>query len=59
MIDGCKFTTVNNRTRNFTPKKLERALADIDAKIDTSLTELDQQDAEHVVTSELIMICGA
>lgn len=32
-IDGSKFQAVNNRTRNFTTKKLERALAEIDAKI--------------------------
>ena len=31
-IDGSKFTAVNNRTRNFTPKKLARALAEIDIK---------------------------
>jgi transposase len=29
-IDGSKFKAVNNRTRNFTAKKLERALAEIE-----------------------------
>jgi transposase len=30
-IDGSPFKAVSNRTRTFTPKKLERALAEIDA----------------------------
>jgi transposase len=45
-IDGSKFKAVNNRTRNFTAKKLERVLAEIDAKVTTYLVELEQQDAE-------------
>ncbi len=53
-IDGSKFKAVNNRTRNFTPKKLERALAEIDAKITGYLAELDTQDAAEPATAEPI-----
>jgi transposase len=45
-IDGSKFQAVNNSTRNFTQKKVERLLAEIDAKIAAYLAELDTQDAE-------------
>ncbi len=47
-IDGSKFKAVNNRTRNFTAKKLERVLAEIDTTVTTYLAELEQQDATHV-----------
>ena len=53
-IDGSKFKAVNNRTRNFTPKKLERALAEIDAKIAGYLAELDTQDTAEPATAEPI-----
>lgn len=46
-IDGSKFKAVNNRTRNFTAKKLERVLAEIDTKVTAYLAELEQHDAEH------------
>ena len=32
-IDGSKFAALNNRSRNFTSKKLERTLLEIDTKI--------------------------
>lgn len=50
-IDGSKFQAVNNRGRNFTPKKLERARAEIDAKITTYLRALDAQDTEAPTSS--------
>jgi len=34
-IDGSPFKAVNNRTQNFTAKKLERVLAEIDVKVMT------------------------
>jgi hypothetical protein len=46
-IDGSKFAAVTNRTRNFTPKKLARALADIDTKVAAYRTELEAQDTEQ------------
>jgi transposase len=51
-IDGSKFKAVTNRTRNFTPKKLARALAEIDAKSETYLAELDQHDAAQAAAPE-------
>ncbi len=53
-IDGSKFKAVNNRTRNFTAKKLERALAEIDAKITTYLAELDTHDAHEPAVAPLV-----
>ncbi len=53
-IDGSKFKAVNNRTRNFTTKKLERALAEIDGKIEAYLTELDTQDTQEAAPSVAI-----
>ncbi len=50
-IDGSKFKAVNNRTRNFTAKKIERALREIDGKIEAYLTELDQQDTQEAAWS--------
>jgi len=46
-IDGSKFKAVNNRGRNFTDRKLKRALRDIDKKIDAYLQELDENDAKE------------
>ncbi len=53
-IDGSKFKAVNNRTRNCTPKKLERARAEIDAKITGYLAEVDIQDAAEPAAAEPI-----
>ncbi len=53
-IDGSKFKAVNNRTRNFTAKKLERALAEIDTKITGYLAELDTHDAAEPAAAEPI-----
>ena len=46
-IDGSKFRAVNNRKRNFNPQKLERAIREIDSKIEGYLKELDQADKEE------------
>ncbi len=53
-VDGSKFTAVNNRTRNFTLKKLERALAEVDAKIMMYLAELDTHDATESAAAKPI-----
>jgi transposase len=47
-VDGSKFKAVNNRKRNFTEKKLERAIHEIDKKIDSYLNELDEADEQEV-----------
>lgn len=46
-IDGSKFKAVNSRQRNFNQEKLERALGRIDEKIETYLSELDEQDSQE------------
>src|SRR3712207_4880525 len=40
-IDGSKFKAVSNRDRNFTPAKMQRRLADIEAPIARCMGELD------------------
>lgn len=44
-IDGAKLRAVNSKDRNFTPKKLKKLLARIDARIEQYLAELAAQDA--------------
>ena len=53
-IDGSKFKAVNSRGRNFTDRKLQQALKDIDqpvlarpGKIEAYLDELDANDAQE------------
>ncbi len=46
-IDGSKFKAVNSKHRNFTKKKLKKALKHIDAKIEQYLEELDRADEEE------------
>lgn len=46
-VDGSKFKAVNNRKRNFNAKKLERAIKEIDSKIDAYLKELDEADEQE------------
>jgi transposase len=43
-VDGSKFKAVNNRTRNFNQKKLERVIKQIDERITGYLSELDAAD---------------
>ncbi len=43
-VDGSKFKAVNNRKRNFSEKRLERALAAIDEKISAYVATLDEHD---------------
>ena len=44
-IDGSKFKAVNNRDRNFTPAKMQRRLAEIEAAIGRYMAEMDEADA--------------
>lgn len=44
-IDGSKFRAVNSKRRNFSATKLSQTLAEIDAKIDGYLQQLDAADA--------------
>jgi transposase len=45
-IDGSKFKAVNNRDQNFTPAKMQRRLAEIEAAIARYMVEMDGADAE-------------
>ncbi len=46
-IDGSKFKAVNNRDRNFTPAKMQRRMADIEASIDRTMFKLDAADRDE------------
>ena len=46
-IDGSKFKAVNNKHKNFTQAKLEKALQDIDEKVEQYLRDLDAADSEE------------
>lgn len=52
-IDGSKFKAVNNKGRNFTDRRLKRAMKDIEKKIDAYLDELDENDAQEPEEREL------
>jgi ribosomal protein L14E/L6E/L27E len=43
-VDGSKFKAVNNRDRNFTPRKLEQRMKQIQESIDRYLQALDTAD---------------
>jgi transposase len=55
-IDGSKFKAANNKHKNFTKAKLEKALKDIDEQVEQYLRDLDAADREessvHQPTSE-------
>lgn len=46
-IDGSKFRAVNSKKRNFNEKKFNRAIKDIEDKIDKYLDELDENDKQE------------
>lgn len=43
-VDGSKFKAVNSGQRNFTEKKLERRLQELDQKVERYLDEMDRTD---------------
>jgi transposase len=43
-VDGSKFKAVNSGQRNFTKKKLERTLKELDHKVERYLDEMDRTD---------------
>jgi transposase len=51
-IDGSKFKAVNSKARNFTEKKLQNLLKQINEKIDIYLKELDEQDIIEAHTTQ-------
>ena len=51
-VDGSKFKAVNNRDRNFTPRKLEARMQQIDESIERYLSALDTADRTEPVGLE-------
>ncbi|MCL6473181.1 MAG: hypothetical protein K6T91_10315 [Firmicutes bacterium] len=43
-IDGSKFRASNSKKKNFTKKKLQRTIKEIEKKIDDYLADLDEND---------------
>lgn len=52
-IDGSKFLAVNSSQRNYTHKKLEKALKEIDEKLQRYLQALESSDAATLVPAKL------
>ncbi len=50
-IDGSKFKAVNSKKRNFNEAKLEKAIKEIDEKVDDYLAELEDNDQEEAHVS--------
>lgn len=51
-IDGSKFKAVNNRDKNFTPRKLEARKQQLEASVERYLAELDRADRDPALVSE-------
>jgi transposase len=50
-VDGSKFKAVNSGQRNFSQKKLEKRLKEIDKKVERYLSEMDRADQQEEHTS--------
>lgn len=51
-IDGSKFKAVNNRDKNFTDRKLQARMQQLEESIGRYLSELDRADREPTLVSE-------
>ena len=51
-IDGSKFKAINNRDKNFTERKLEARMEQLEGSIARYLTELDRADREPALVTE-------
>ena len=51
-VDGSKFKAVNNRDRNFTPRKLQARMQQIDENIERYLSALDTADRTEPIGLE-------
>jgi transposase len=51
-IDGSKFKAVNNRDKNFTDRKLQARIEQLEQSIGRYLTELDRADREPALVTE-------
>ena len=53
-VDGSKFKAVNSGQRNFSQKKLEKRLKEIDQKVERYLNEMDRADRQHNPTTRSV-----
>jgi transposase len=51
-IDGSKFKAVNNRDKNFTPRKLEARKQQLETSVERYLAELDRADGDPQLVSD-------
>ena len=51
-IDGSKFKAVNNRDKNFTPRKLEARKQQLETSVERYLAELDRADRDPQLVPE-------
>jgi transposase len=51
-IDGSKFKAVNNRDKNFTPRKLEARKQQLETSVERYLAELDRADRDPQLVAE-------
>ena len=51
-IDGSKFKAVNNRDKNFTPRKLEARKQQLETSVERYLAELDRGDRDPALVPE-------
>ncbi len=51
-IDGSKFKAVNNRDKNFTPRKLETRKQQLERSVERYLAELDRADRDPALVPE-------
>jgi len=51
-IDGCKFKAVNNRDKNFTERKLQARMQQLDKSVPRYLMELDRADRDTSLVTE-------
>jgi len=52
-VDGSKFKAVNNRDRNFTPRKLEQRMRQVEESIERYLSALETADRTQPADVEL------
>ena len=50
-IDGSKFKAVNNRDKNFTDRKLQARIEQLEDSIERYLVELDRADREAALSA--------
>jgi DNA repair exonuclease SbcCD ATPase subunit len=52
-VDGSKFKAVNSGEKNFSPKKLEQRVREIEEKVERYLDEMDRADQQEKSRHEI------